>query len=217
MRRYRFRFLIALPTIVFTLSGVPLPATAAAPSATDHVPRQETRMALRDLWVEHVFWIRSYVIASSSKDASQAAVAEQQVVANAKALAGTITPFYGQAATDSLFQLLAGHWGGVKDYHAATLAGSKSAQDAAVAKVTANARDIAKFLSGANPNLPEDVVFGLLSAHGGHHVAQINQIVAHDFAAEAQTWHAMRKHMLMISDALLDGIAKQFPVRFAGT
>src|SRR5690606_34811568 len=52
MRRSRFRFLIALPAIVFTLSGVPLPATAAAPSATDHVPRQETRMALRDLWVE---------------------------------------------------------------------------------------------------------------------------------------------------------------------
>lgn len=214
MRRYRFRFLIALPAVVFMLSGVPLPATAAAPSATEHIDRQETRMALRDLWVEHVFWIRSYVVATSSRDAKQASIAEQQIVANAKALAGSITPFYGQAASDGLFQLLAGHWGGVKDYNAATLAGSKSAQDAAVAQVTANARDIAKFLSGANPNLPEDVVFGLLSAHGGHHIAQINQIAAHDFAAEAQTWHAMRNHMLMISDALLDGIAKQFPARF---
>src|SRR5690606_30958792 len=162
MRRYRFRFLIALPAIVFTLSGVPLPATAAAPATTQHIDRQETRMALRDLWVEHIFWIRSYVIATSSKDARQAAVAEEQVVANAKALAGTITPFYGQAASDSLFQLLAGHWGGVKDYNAATLAESKPAQDAAVAKVTANAKDIARLLRGANRNLPEDVVFGLL-------------------------------------------------------
>lgn len=33
--------------------------------------------------------------------------------------------------------------------------------------------------------------------------------------AEAQAWHAMRRHMLVIADALLDGIAKQFPARFA--
>lgn len=214
MRRHRFRFLIALPAVLLMLSGIPLPATAAAPAATAHIDRQETRMALRDLWVEHVFWVRSHVVASSAGDDKQATVAEQQVVANARALAATITPFYGQAASDGLFQLLAGHWGGVKDYQSATLAGSKSAQDAATAKITANARDIAKFLSGANPNLPEDVVFGLLSAHGGHHIAQINQIAADDFGAEAQTWQAMRKHMLMISDALLEGIAKQFPARF---
>ena len=70
-------------------------------------------------------------------------------------------------------------------------------------------------LSGANPNLPEDAVFGLLSSHGGHHISQIDEVAARDFAGEAKTWHAMRHHMLVIADAIADGIAKQFPDRFA--
>jgi hypothetical protein len=45
-------------------------------------------------------------------------------------------------------------------------------------------------------------------------VAQINQIAAGDFQDEAHTWHAMRKHMLVISDAIADALAKQFPARF---
>jgi hypothetical protein len=53
-----------------------------------------------------------------------------------------------------------------------------------------------------------------MAAHGGHHVAQINQIASRDFQAEAATWHAMRQHMLVISDAIADALAKQFPARF---
>ena len=77
-----------------------------------------------------------------------------------------------------------------------------------------NAREIAKFLSGANPYLPEDAVFGLLAAHGGHHVAQTNQIASGDFQDEATTWHAMRKHVMEIADAIADALGKQFPDRF---
>jgi hypothetical protein len=171
-------------------------------------------MALRDLWVEHVFWIRSYVLATHAHDTAQSKLAEQEVVSNAKALASTITPFYGEAASDDLLKLLAGHWGAVRDYNLATLAKSKSGQDKAVANITSNAHEIAKFLSGANPNLPEEAVFGLLSSHGGHHVAQIDQIASGQFQDEASTWHAMRHHMLVISDAIADALAKQFPARF---
>ena len=72
-------------------------------------------MALRDLWVEHIFWIRSYVLATHAHDATQSKIAEQEVVSNAKALAATITPFYGQAASEGLFKLLGGHWAAVHD------------------------------------------------------------------------------------------------------
>ena len=73
----------------------------------------------------------------------------------------------------------------------------------------------AEIAGSANPNLPEDAVFGLLSSHGGHHISQIDEVGARDFAGEAKTWHAMRHHMLVIADAIADGIAKQFPDRFA--
>lgn len=202
---------------VLSLASVacsPVSAAADTSPAANRVATLKTQMALRDLWVEHIFWIRSYVLAAHANDEAQRKIAEGEVITNAKALAGAIEPFYGQAAADGLLKLLAGHWGAVHDFNAATLKKSQSAQDQAIANLTSNARDIAKFLSTANPYLPEEAVFGLLSGHGGHHVAQIKQIAGGDFKGEAATWHAMRKHMLVISDAIADALAKQFPDRF---
>jgi hypothetical protein len=214
MSRYKFSARLGIPALALLAFGVPQASAAAAAPVADRSAVLETRMALRDLWVEHIFWIRSYVVATHAHDPLQGKVAEQEVVANAKALAGTITPFYGQAAADGLFKLLAGHWGAVRDYNTAALAHSKAGQEEAYADLVSNAHAIARFLSGANPNLPEDAVFGLLASHGGHHVSQINEIGARDFAGEARTWHAMRQHMLVIADAIADGVAKQFPERF---
>jgi hypothetical protein len=81
-------------------------------------------------------------------------------------------------------------------------------------RLLANADEIAKFLSGANPNLPYDTVRGLLAAHGSHHAQQISQFKAGQWDAEARTWEAMKDHMYVIADALADAIAKQFPDRF---
>jgi hypothetical protein len=214
MSRFKFLSLLGVPALGLMAVSFPVTNVAAAASPADRVAVLETKMASRDLWVEHVFWIRSYVLATHTHNPLQSKIAEQEVVANAKALAATIAPFYGQAASDSLFNLLAGHWGAVRDYHTATLKKSKPDQDGAVAKIISNAREIAKFLGSANPHLPEDDVFGLLSSHGGHHVAQIDEIASRDFAGEAKTWHAMRHHMRVISDAIVDGLAKQFPDRF---
>jgi len=215
MSPYKLAALLGIPALILTgfASAAPNPAASTAASA-DRGAVLETKMALRDLWVEHVFWIRSYVLATHARDKAQSKIAETEVISNAKALASTIAPFYGQPAAAALLKLLAGHWGAVRDYNTATLAKSKPGQDKAIGELTSNAHEIAKFLSGANPNLPEDVVFGLLSAHGGHHVAQINQIASSDFRDEAATWHAMRQHMLVISDAIADALAKQFPARF---
>jgi hypothetical protein len=209
-----FTSFLALVLVVLGIASATPSAAAVPVFAADRAAILETRMALRDLWVEHVFWIRSYALATHAGDNAQSKIAEAEVISNAKALAATITPFYGQAASEGLLKLLAGHWTAVRDYNTATLAKSKSGQDTALAALTANAHEIARFLSGANPNLPEDAVFGLLSAHGGHHVAQITQISAKNFQDEASTWHAMRKHMLVISDAIADALAKQFPERF---
>jgi len=141
-----------------------------------------------------------------------AKAAEDQVVANARQIAGAIEPYYGKAASEKLFGLLAGHYGAVKEY---LVAQDKAAQDAAWKKLGANAEEIAKFLSGANPNLPIDTLRGLLIAHGGHHVQQITQLRAKDYAGEAQTWEAMKQHMYVIADALAGAIAKQFPTKFS--
>ena len=222
MLRRKFPVLLAVPLLALSSFAFPQSGDAAttatvangAAVVADSAAVLETKMVLRDLWVEHIFWIRSYVLATHAGDTAQSKIAEKEVVANAKALANSIVPFYGQPAADAFFKMLAGHWGAVRDYESATVGKSKAGQEKAVAELTTNAHEIAKFLSGANPYLPENAVFGLLAAHGAHHVAQINEIASGDFADEAATWHAMRKHVMAIGDATVDALAKQFPGKF---
>jgi len=173
-----------------------------------------TRMALRDLWVEHIFWVRNYVVANQAGNAKQAAVAANEVVTDATNIANSIAPLYGQPAADQLLKLLAGHWGAIKHYSDATVAKDKKGQQAAVDELTSNAKAIAAFLAKANPFLPEATLLTLLSAHGGHHVAQIDQLAAGDYAGEARTWAMMREHILTLSDALVAALVKQFPDKF---
>lgn len=186
-------------------------AAAAKPMSAKTV---ETRSAMRDLWVDHVFWVRNVVVATLAKNDAAAKASEQQVVANAKALAGAVEPFYGAAAKDGMFKLLAGHYGAIKAYLVATDAGDANAQGKATSDLMANAEEIAVFLSKANPNLPKDTVNGLLQAHGGHHIAQIQELKAGQYDAEAKTWEDMKAHMYVIADALTQAIAKQFAAKF---
>lgn len=185
-------------------------AQAAAPARVN-----ETGAALRDLWVGHVFWVRNVVVSTFAGNRPAAAAAEQEVVANAKQIAAAIEPYYGKDASEKLFGLLAGHYGAVKQYLEATVAGNKGKQDAAFKSLSANATEISRFLSSANPNLPFDTLNGLLLAHGGHHVQQIQQVKNKQYAEEAQTWEAMKRHMYVIADALAGAIAKQFPKQFS--
>jgi len=207
------RTALALTALAFATPGL---TANAAEAVSPPVPAKvaATKAALRDLWIGHVFWVRNVVAARLAKDAARAKVSEQQVVANARSIAGAIEPFYGKAAADKLFELLAGHWGAISAYLDATVAGNKAAQDAAAQKLTANADEIAKFLGGANPHLPVDTLRSLLVAHGAHHVQQIGQLQARQYEAEARTWEAMKNHMYVIADALATGIAAQFPERF---
>jgi hypothetical protein len=170
--------------------------------------------AIRGLWHDHIFWVRNVVVATLGKRPAAAKAAEAQVVANAHAIADSIKPFYGDAAGEALFPLLAGHYGAVKSYLTATASGDKKGQDKATDDMMANADKIATFLSGANPNLPKDAVLGLLQAHGGHHVAQIQELKAGQYDAEAKNWGEMEEHMNVIADALTGAIAKQFPDKF---
>jgi hypothetical protein len=175
----------------------------------------QTAASLRDLWLGHIFWARNVSTATIDKNDLAIKAAEQQAVANAKAIAASIEPFYGAAAKDSFFKLLAGHYGAVKAYLVATVAGDAAAQATATQSLTSNAEEIAVFLSKANPYLPKDAVQGLLLAHGGHHIQQIQQLKDRKYEAEAQTWEEMKNHVYQIAGATADALAKQFAKKFA--
>src|SRR5690606_16504702 len=130
-----------------------------------------------------------------------AAAAEAEAVENARAIADAIVTFYDQGAADALFELLAGHYGAVKDYAAASYAEDARGQEAAAQALTANAEAIADFLDGASPHLPKNAVRPVLLAHGGHHMQQVGAVHTGDFSAEAEVWAAMLGHVHAIADA----------------
>jgi hypothetical protein len=173
-----------------------------------------TQMALRDLWLGHIFWVREVVSATVAKDAGAVAVAEGRAVDNAKQIASAIEPFYGRAASDQLFKLLAGHYTAIKGNAEATVAGNSGEAKNAAVELAANAREIGAFLSKANPHLQQQTLDALLTAHGGHHLQQNQQLAKGDRSAEARTWDEMRAHIYSISDALTAALVKQFPGKF---
>jgi hypothetical protein len=213
------RSLVAVSVAVAFLSpSAPVLAQHAGHAAVNPAPVADkvavAGAALRDHWVGHIFWVRNVVTDTFAGNKEAATAAEKQVVANARAIAASIEPYYGKPASDKLFGLLAGHYGAVKQYLDATVAGSRVRQDAAATNLTGNATEIARFLNGANPNLPFDTLNGLLLAHGGHHIQEIQQLKNRQYALEAQTWEAMKQHMFVIADALAGAISKQFPAKF---
>ena len=179
----------------------------------DQTNANATDAALRDLWIGHVFWVRNVVVAELAGDAAARVAAEDQVAANAQAIAASIEPYYGADAKAQFFKLLVGHYGAVKAYLAATIAEDADKQSEATSMLLGNATKIADFLSAANPYLPKDTVEGLLQAHGGHHITQIQQLHAKEYSDEAQTWAEMTQHMYVIADATAAALAQQFAGR----
>ncbi len=203
---------------VLTLTLIGLTGCAHDSRALERIDSDrlaQTKAAMRDLWSEHIFWIRNVVLEDASNNSLAREAAEQEVVANAKLIAETIIPFYGEGASQQLFTLLAGHYGAIKEYSEATVIKNKAHQDAALGKLASNADQIAEFLGGANPFLPKDTVRGLIAAHGAHHILQISQFNERDYVREGETWEVMKRHVYVIADALTTALATQFPNKFS--
>ncbi len=196
-----------------------VPVLSLAQGSSGAVPSPSTtvdlRLALRGLWEDHIFWVRNVVLMTRLGNKEAAKVAEENVVQNAKDISNAVASYYGKDAGDKLFPLLAGHYSAIKEYMNADFSGKKEAAHAAMSKMEKNADEIATFLSSANPNWPKDAILGALKTHAGFHMTQIEQIKARNFAGEAKTWASMKAQIDQVADVLAEGIAKQFPQKFA--
>ena len=171
---------------------------------------------LRDLWLGHIFWVQRVVLFNTTIDPAERDAAEKQVLANAKAIASTVAPFYGEAGSEKFFALLTGHYAAVKDYSEATTFGNTRAQKTALSRLASNADLFAEFMNEANPqHLPKDTVRDMIAAHGAHHVLQINQYMKKEYVHLDETWPMMRQHVYLFADTLTTGLVKQFPSRFS--
>lgn len=193
-------------TITMATPPVPEPTQAKMQSS-------ELRGAMRKLWEEHITYTRNYIISALAGLPDADAVAKR-LLANQDDIGNAIKPFYGDAAGAKLTALLKDHIMIATEVVTAAKTGNKPGLDASQKKWSANGRDIAAFLSGANPNWPKATLETMLQKHldltTGEVVGRLNK----DWAADIKAYDDGHAHMLMFADALTNGIVKQFPAKF---
>lgn len=201
--------------LVFTIIGLGGCAHEGSSLSDPHpVTVADLQAVLRDEWSRHVFWIRHVVMDNAKGDRRSRDFAEKAVAANARDMAKTLAPFYGEATAGRFRTLLTKHDGMILAYSDATVSGDKRRQEAVIATGASIADEIANLFSQINPHLPKDTVRSLFTANIGHHVVQINKFQDKDYQGEDETWTAMEHHVYVIADTLTNAIAKQFPAKF---
>jgi hypothetical protein len=172
------------------------------------------RNDMRKLWEDHVTWTRLAVISlvDGSPD-TEATVA--RLLRNQSDIGSAIKPFYGNAAGAALTQKLREHILIAADLIAAAKAGDQAKVAAEQERWRRNAREIAAFLSRANPrNWKRAVLTAMLYEHLRLTTAEVVARLKGDWNADVASYDRIHLHALGMADALSTGIVKQFPRRF---
>ena len=77
-----------------------------------------------------------------------------------------------------------------------------------------NGEDIADFLAKANPNWPRATLVDMMNRHLSTTTDEVVARLTKNWDADVRAFDAVYSHILAMSDALSDGIIKQFPAKF---
>ena len=186
----------------------------ASPAAAQHLDKSaQLHQDMRKLWTDHTVWTRDYIVAAVD-DRPDAQAAAARLMKNQEDIGNAVASFYGAPAGQQLTALLKQHIAIAVDLIKAAKAGDQAAQKQASDKWQQNALDIATFLSKANPNWPKDALVNMMKAHLSTTTDEVVARLKHDYAADVRAYDAVYDHILMMADALSDGIVKQFPDKF---
>jgi hypothetical protein len=172
------------------------------------------KMTMRKLWEDHITYT-SFYITSALAGSDDAGKVAERLLKNQEDIGNAIKPVYGEAAGTKLTALLKEHILIAVDLVKAAKEGNKEATEAADKKWYKNGEDIAGFLSSANPkHWPKKAMTEMMFAHlavtKDAVVAKLNK----DHGAAIKAYDKGHDHILMMADALADGIVKQFPEKF---
>jgi hypothetical protein len=182
-------------------------------AAANKASAMETRMAMRKLWEEHITYTRNYIVSALGGLGDADAVAAR-LMKNQEDIGNAIKPYYGDAAGNKLTGLLKEHIKQAGVVVGAAKAGDKAKLGAEQAKWSANGKEIAAFLAGANPNWKKADLESMLQKHLDLTTGEVVGRLGKDWAADQRAYDQGHEHMLMFADTLTNGIAKQFPAKF---
>ncbi len=171
------------------------------------------REAMRQLWEEHIVYTRNFIISALAGLDDTGKIAER-LLKNQDDIGNAIKPIYGEAAGNKLASLLRDHILIAADIVKAAKAGDNEGVGAGEKKWSANADDIAVFLSSANPNWQLQAMKNMLYVHLALTTTEVVSRIKKDWPSDIEAYDKGHAHMLMFADTLTDGIVKQFPKKF---
>jgi len=185
-----------------------------APVAAQHLNKAtQLHQDMRKLWTDHTVWTRNYIVAAVD-DRPDAQAAANRLMKNQEDIGNAVAAYYGQAAGQQLTSLLKQHIAIAVGLIKAAKTGDQAAQKVANDKWQQNAVEIATFLSKANPNWPNAVLSDMMKMHLATTTDEVVARLKHDWEGDVRAYDAVYNHILMMADALSDGIVKQFPEKF---
>lgn len=174
----------------------------------------QLRQSMRKLWSDHVIWTRDYIIAAAADAPDQKASADR-LLKNQEDIGQAVASYYGKPAGEKLTGLLKEHIMIAVELIKAAKAGDKGLVKQIDARWQKNGDEIADFLSGANPNWPKATLAHMMKMHLSTTTDEVTARLEKKWHEDVKAFDAVYDHILEMSDALSDGIIKQFPDRFS--
>ena len=190
-------------------------AAALAQAQSPTVSKSEQlRDAMRTLWDDHVVWTRLFIV-STLADLPDAPATTERLLQNQTDIGNAVKPYYGDAAGTKLTGLLRDHILIAADIVTGAKAGDTAKVNAAKAKWTANADEIAVFLNGANPkNWPATEMKTMMHDHLALTTTELEMRLKKDWKGDIAAFDRVEEQVLKMADMLSEGIVKQFPDKF---
>lgn len=188
------------------------PAGATA-SAANGAATCELKQDMRKLWTDHVQWTRDFIVASVAEQ-PDASAAVSRLMRNQEDIGKAVGKYYGAAAGDQLTSLLKDHIQTAAAVVTAAKKGDKAGLKSASDLWEKNADQIVDFLSEANSQLSKSALSGLMKDHLKTTTDEVTARLKKDWEGDVRAYDAVYEHILKLSDALADGIVKQFPEQF---
>jgi hypothetical protein len=163
---------------------------------------------MRKLWSDHAIWTRQ-VIVSAVYNLPDFQISLDRLMKNQKDIGQAIIPYYGEAAGKALTELLIDHINIAVQIVTDMKANADTAEY--MKKWKNNAKDIAQFLSKANPQWSLESMEAMMQEHLSLTAKEAKDIMN---GGGIESFDKVHLQLLEMADHLSDGIVAQFWYKF---
>ncbi len=196
-----------------TDNDAPAANTAAVSNKATDTKAANLRVVLNSIEKEHVA-LASAATRAGFDGSPMFDAAGKATFQNSQELSDAVASVYGAEAGVKFKEIFDSHITFFVDYTVAAKAGDKAGMEKAVTNLNGYVEAISAFLSGANPNLPKDVVAQLFTEHVGLLKGAVDAHGAANYAESYAKQKEATTQIGTIADALAGAIVKQNPDKF---